>query len=163
MATLEVAEPYIGLALQRGAVELGQETEIVAEVQILKDLNAPATIQLVGLPHKVTSEPMEITKDTKELIFKIKTEADSPPGNHKNIFCQVVVTENSEPITHARVGSTELRVDKPLPKPVVAAPAMKEEPKAAAAAVAPKPPVEKRLSRLEKLRLEAKQAAEGSE
>lgn len=160
MATLEVSEPYVGLALQRGAVELGQETEIVAEVQILKDLNAPATIKLVGLPHKVTSEPMEITKDTKELIFKIKTETDSPAGNHKNIFCQVVVTENSEPITHARVGSTELRVDKPLPKPVVAAPAKKEEPKAAAA---PKPPAEKRLSRLEKLRLEAKQAAAGSE
>ncbi|MEQ9409847.1 MAG: PPC domain-containing protein [Fuerstiella sp.] len=161
MATLEVAEPYVGLALQRSAVELGQETELVAEVQVLKDLAAPATVQLVGLPHKVTAEPMQITKDTKELVFKVKTEGDSPAGTHKNIFCQVVVTENNEPITHARVGSTELRIDKPLPKPVVAAP-KKEEPKAAVAA-APKPPAEKRLTRLEQLRLDAKKAAGGSE
>jgi len=160
MANLEVAEPYIGLTLQRATVELGQETEIVAEVQVLKDLAAPASVQLVGLPHKVTAEALQITKDTKELVFKVKTEADSPAGNHKNIFCQVVVTENAEPITHARVGGTELRVDKPLPKPV-AAPAKKAEPKPAVAA-APKPPAEKRLSRLEKLRLEAKQATEAA-
>ncbi|MDG1897768.1 MAG: PPC domain-containing protein [Fuerstiella sp.] len=162
MATLEVAEPYVGLAIQRASVELGQETEIVAEVSILKDLAAPAKVQLVGLPHKVTAPALEITKDTKELVFKVKTEADSPAGNHKNIFCQVVVTVNNEPITHARVGGTELRVDKPLPKPV-AAPAKKPEPKPAAVAAAPKPPVVKRLTRLEKLRLEAKKAAGGAE
>lgn len=161
MATLEIAEPYVGLALQRSSVELGQETEIVAEVQVLKELAAPAKVQLVGLPHKVTAEALEITKDTKELVFKVKTEADSPPGNHKNIFCQVVVTENNEQITHARVGSTELRVDKPLPKPV-AAPEKKEEAKPVAAAK-PQPPAEKRLSRLEKLRLEAKQATGGGQ
>lgn len=160
MATLEIAEPYIGIALQRATVELGQETEIVAEVQILKELSGPAQVQLVGLPHKVTTPPLEITKDTKELIFRIKTEADSPPGNHKNIFCTVVVTENNEPITHARVGGTELRVDKPLPKPVAAAP-KKEEPKPAAVAAAPQPPAEKRLTRLEKLRLEAKKLTAG--
>ena len=155
MATLEVADPYVGLALQRATVELGQETEIVVDVKVLKDLAGPAQVQLVGLPHKVTAEPLEVTKDTKELIFKVKTEADSPAGNHKNIFCTVVVTENNEPITHARVGNTELRIDKPLPKPVATAP-KKEEPKAAAVAAAPQPPAEKRLTRLEKLRLEAK-------
>ena len=158
MATLEVAEPYVGLALQRATVELGQETEIVATVDVLKELQAPAKVQLVGLPHKVTAEPLEVTKDTKELVFKVKTATDSPAGNHKNIFCTVVVTENSEPITHARVGGTELRVDKPLPKPV-AAPAKKEEPKPAVVAAAPKPPAEKRLTRLQKLRLEAKKLA----
>ncbi|MEZ6122453.1 MAG: hypothetical protein R3C49_04670 [Planctomycetaceae bacterium] len=157
MATLEIAEPYVGLTLQRSSVEQGKETEVVAEVQVLKDLAAPATVTLVGLPHKVTAEPLQITKDTKELVFKVKTEADSPEGTHKNIFCQIVVTENNEPITHARVGGTELRVDKPLPKPVAAAP-KKEEPKPAAAPT-PAPPAEKRLTRLEKLRLEAKQAA----
>lgn len=160
MATLEVAEPYIGIALQRSAVEQGQETEIVAEVQVLKELQANAKVELVGLPHKVTSTPMEITKDTKELIFKVTTATDSPAGTHKNIFCQVIVTENEEPITHARVGATELRVDKPLPKPVAAAP-KKEEPKVVQKE-APKPPAEKRLTRLEQLRLEAKKAAAGS-
>ena len=128
----------------------------------MKELAVPAKVTLVGLPHKVTTSEMEITKDTKELVFKVKTETDSPAGNHKNIFCRVIVTENAEPITHARVGNTELRVDKPLPKPV-AAPPKKEEPKVAAKPEPPKPPAEKRLTRLEKLRLEAKKAAAGGE
>lgn len=154
MANLEIAEPFLDIALQRSTVELGSETEIVADVTLLKELKQPATVQLIGLPHQVTSTAMTITKDTKELIFKVKTEAGSPAGKHKNIYCQVVVTENEEPITHARVGYTELRVDKPLPKPV-AKPAPAEK-KVVAKKAAPKPAVEKRLSRLEKLRLEAK-------
>jgi hypothetical protein len=157
MATLEVAEPWVGIALQRGSVEQGKETEIAVEVQILKELKAPAQVTLVGLPHKVTAEALQINPDTKELVFKVKTEADSPEGNHKNVFCQVTVVENDEPIVHARLGSTELRIDKPLPpKPTAPMPAPAAV-AAAPAAPAPAPPAEKRLTRLEKLRLEAQQ------
>ncbi len=157
MASLDIAEPYVGIALKRASVELGQETEIIAEVQVLKELKTPATVSLLGLPHKVTAEPLQITADTKELIFKVKTAPDSPEGSHKNIFCQVTVTENAEPIVHARVGDTELRVDKPLPAPVAPPAAAAAAPAAAAQPAAPAAPVEKRLTRLEKLRLEAKQ------
>jgi len=155
MATLEVTEPYVDMKLQRASVEQGKETDVVVEVQVLKELKAPATVTLVGLPHKVTAEPLQVTAETKELIFKVKTAADSPEGNHKNIFCQVNVVENNESILHARVGNSELRIDKPLPMPTAAPAPM---PVAAAAAPAPAaaaPPAEKRLSRLEKLRLEA--------
>ncbi|MCA9035177.1 MAG: PPC domain-containing protein [Planctomycetaceae bacterium] len=160
MATLEIAEPYIGIALKRSSVEVGQETEILGDVDVLKELKSPAVATLMGLPHKVTAEPLQITPETKELVFKIKTEADSPPGTHKNIFCQVVVTENNEPITHARVGSTEIRIDKPIPKP--AAEPMPQAAVAKAEPAKPAPPAEKRLSRLEKLRLEAQKIKEGT-
>lgn len=162
MATLEVAEPWVNLTLQRASVEQGQETELAVEVQILKELKAPAEVVLVGLPHKVTAETLKIAPDTKELVFKIKTAADSPEGNHKNVFCQVTVVENSEPIVHARVGNSELRIDKPLPAPT-APPMPAPMPVAAAAAPAPMPapPAEKRLTRLEKLRLEAQQKGGG--
>ncbi|MFN9720056.1 MAG: peptidase, partial [Planctomycetota bacterium] len=162
MATLEVAEPYVGLALQRASVEQGKETDVVVEVQVLKELKAPATVSLVGLPHKVTAEPLQITPETKELIFKVKTAGDSPEGNHKNVFCQVTVTENNESIVHARVGNTELRIDKPLPMPT-ATPAPAPMPVAAAApAPMPTAPPEKRLSRLEKLRLESQKKTGGN-
>ncbi len=158
MAQLEVAEPYVGLALQRASVEQGQETEIAVEVSLLKDLKAPAQVTLLGLPHKVTAEPLQITPETKELVFKVKTATDSPEGNHKNVFCQVTVTENNEPIIHARLGNSELRIDKPLPPKPSAAPMPAPAAVAAApAAPAPAPPAEKRLTRLEKLRLEAQQ------
>lgn len=162
MASLEVAEPWVNITLKRAAVELGQETEVIAEVQVLKELKSAATVSLLGLPHKVTAEPLQITADTKELLFKVRTEADSPEGNHKNIFCQVTVTENSEPIIHARVGNTELRVDKPIPKPVPPAAVVAAEPAATPQPAAPAPPAEKRLTRLEKLRLEAQQRAAGT-
>jgi Bacterial pre-peptidase C-terminal domain len=159
LATLEISEPFVNITLKKAGVETGQETVVVADVQVLKELKQPATVLLVGLPHKVTAEPLQISADTKELVFKVKTESDSPPGTHKNIFCQVTVTENEEPIVHARVGTTELRIDKPLPAPV--APAAAPVAKAAAKPAAPPAaPAEKRLSRLEKLRLEAKQRRE---
>ncbi len=159
MATLEITEPYVGITLQKSSVEQGQETEIVAEVQVVGELSAPAKVELLGLPHNVTTTPLEMTAETTELVFPITTKADSPAGTHKNVFCRVTVTENNEPIVHARVGGTELRVDKPLPKPVAAAPKPKEEPKPAATAEAPKPAPKKRLTRLEKLREETKQRA----
>jgi hypothetical protein len=161
MATLEIAEPYVGLTVQRASVEQGKETEVVVEVQVLKELKAPAQVTLVGLPHKVTAEPLQITAETKELVFKVVTAADSPEGTHKNVFCQVTVVENTENIIHARVGNSELRIDKPLPMPT-AAPAPMPAAVAAAPTPAPAaPPAEKRLTRLEKLRLEAQQKAAG--
>ena len=162
MASLEVADPYVGMTVQRSSVEQGKETDVVVDVQILKELKAPAVVTLVGLPHKVTAEPLQVTAETKELVFKVKTAVDSPEGTHKNIFCQVTVTENNESIVHARVGDSELRIDKPLPMPTAAP--MPEPMPAAAVVAAPAPvapPAEKRLTRLEKLRLESQKKVSG--
>lgn len=162
MASLEVAEPYVGLEIQRASVEQGKETEMPVAVSILKEIKQPAQVTLVGLPHKVTAEPLQITAETKELVFKITTAADSPEGTHKNVFCQVTVVENGEQIVHARLGNSELRIDKPLPMPTAApAPAPMPAAQAAAPMPAPAPPAEKRLTRLEKLRLEAQKKGGG--
>ena len=67
---------------------------------------------------------MEITKETQEFIFKVATDKASPAGTHKGIFCYVTIPQNGEEILH-RAGSTQFRVDKPLPPPVT----KKEEPK----------------------------------
>ena len=85
----------------------------------------------------------------------MKTEGESPVGTHKNIFCQVVITQNGEPIVH-NVGGTELRIDPP-PPPTTEPP--KTEPMPVAKKEEPKP-AEKPLTRLEQLRLEAKKRAE---
>ena len=63
--------------------------------------------------------------------------------------------QNGEPVVH-NLGGTELRIDVPLP-PKVAAPPPPPPPTQVAAKPAPPPPAAppmKRLSRLEKLRLE---------
>ncbi len=122
------------------------------------DFPGEAQVTLIGLPNKVTTDVKKITKDTTDLVFHIKTDKVSPAGNHQSLFCQVVVTQNGEPIVH-NLGSSTLRIDVPLPpKPNAPAPApvkVAAAPKPAAAAPA------KPLSRLEKLRLETRQAKAG--
>jgi len=157
MAQLEVAEPFVNIEMQRASCEQGQETQILCKIVHAKEFEGEATVEVVGLPAKVTSEPMKITKATEELIFKVKTDATSPAGNHKNIFCRLLITQNNEPIL-ASTGVTDLQIDVPLPAPTNPPPMPKAEVAQAQPQPAAKP--EKPLSRLEKLRLAAQQAKE---
>jgi hypothetical protein len=153
LATLRVAEPYVVISLERSSVEQGQKNEVYGKVEHRAPFDGKATVRLLGLPHKVTTAEVEITRETRDITFPITTDPESPPGNHKNLFCQVTILENEEPMVHS-TGRAELRIDKPLPPPKNAPPpkpepvAKKPEPEEAP------PPKEKRLSRLEKLRLE---------
>jgi hypothetical protein len=128
-------------------------------IKVAKNTDYPgeATVTLVGLPNKVSTDVKKITKDTTDLVFHVKTDKVSPAGNHANLFCQVVVTQNGEPIVH-NIGTGTLRIDVPLP-PKPAAPAAAV---ATAKSAAAPPPAAKPLSRLEKLRLENKQKTQGS-
>jgi len=152
LATIEIAPPFVTFAMERAASEQGKNVEMFCKIQHSRPFAGAAKVRLVGLPNKVTTPEVEVTKDTKEIVFKVTVDKASPAGQHRNIFCQVVVTENGEPILH-NVGGTELRIDVPLPPKVAVAP----KPPTPMAKPAPAPvakPPEKRLTRLEKLRLE---------
>ncbi|HLN28881.1 MAG TPA: PPC domain-containing protein [Gemmataceae bacterium] len=153
LATLEITPPYVAFAMERAAAEQGRTTELFCKVQQQTPFPSSAKVNLIGLPAKVTAPELQITKETKEFTFKLNIDKTSPAGQHRNLFCQVVIMQNGEPIVH-NVGSSELRIDVPLP------PKQNEAPKAPAPAVAakkPEPPklaAQKRLTRLEQLRLE---------
>jgi len=145
--------------MSRSACDQGQETEIVCTLTQAKEFPGEAVAKIYGLPNKAVTDPMNFNKDTKEVIFKVKTDATTPAGRHKSVFGQITITMNGEPIVH-NVGTTELRVDKPLPPKVEPKPT----PKPATVAVAkpaPKPVAKppRRLTRLEMLRLEKAKAA----
>ncbi len=156
-ANLRIAESYLKFTYESAAVELGAETELVIKVEAAKPFEGNATVQLLGLPNKVTTTPAEFNKDAKELVFKVKAEADANPGNNKALFCQVVVTENGEPIIH-NLGTGAIRVDKPLPPKVAPMPVAQGQP---APPPQPAPVQAKRLTRLEQLRLEQEQRVKG--
>lgn len=159
LANLEVAGPYVQFALARTAVEQGKQTEIICKVNHLRPFSGAAKVRLLGLPNKVTAPELTLTKDVKELVFPVTTDKASPAGRHRNVFCQVLVPENGEQVVHRRVGGTELRIDKPLPAPTKPKPKPKTT-KVAAKKKAAKPPAKRRLTRLEKLRLEARKRLE---
>ena len=158
---LRISPPYLGLAFQAASVEQGKGVPFVVKVNKSIDWEGDATVSLIGLPNKVTTEVLKIKKDTPEMLFNVATDKVSPAGNHKNLFCQVVIMANGEPITH-NIGSGELRIDVPIPPktPPTSAPAAPKPAVAAAPKPAAAPP--KPLSRLEKLRLEAKERAEAA-
>jgi hypothetical protein len=148
LASFEVAPPFFAFQMERAASEQGKNTEIFCKVQQLTPFEGTAKVNVLGLPPKVTTTELPMTKDIKELAFKLTVDKVSPAGQHRNIFCQAVVMVNGEPVVH-NVGGTELRIDVPI-APKASAPA----PAAAAKPAEPAKPAEKRLTRLEKLRLE---------
>jgi hypothetical protein len=140
------------------AVEQGKATVMIAKLEHLLPFEGEANAQVLGVPDTIPIEAAKITKDTKEVSFKVKTDAKSPIGKQANLFVRVDVPvkgTNATTIHRIALGSI-LRIDAPRKvvapppaAPVVAANKPKEEPKPAAPA-APKP-----LSRLEQLRQEA--------
>lgn len=150
MADLEIADMFFNLAIGKTAVEQGQETQLVVKIEAKREFDGEAEIQLLGLPSGATTQTLKFTKDTTEVVFPIKTEKNARVGRHKSILCRAIPTVSGERVTHT-IGTGEIRIDKPLPPKVAAAPPPKADAKPQ-----PKPPAEppKRvLSRLEQLRL----------
>jgi hypothetical protein len=150
--TLEIAPPFVAFNMERGAVEQGKATQLFCKIATTTPFPGQAKVKLLSLPAKATTTDMEFNKDTKEIAFPITTEAQTPAGIHRNLFCQVIITMNGEPIVH-NVGSSELRVDVPLP-PKPNQPAAPPPPQVAQQPAQANPPPMKRLTRLEQLRLE---------
>jgi hypothetical protein len=148
--TLEIAAPFVQIAMERAATEQGKPTQMFCKVTTTTPFDGNATVKLIGLPANTAAPDVTFNKDTKEFAFNITTQANSPPGTHKNLFCQVMITKNGEPILH-NLGGSELRMDVPIAPKVAAAPA-------AAKPNTPAPPPAatpaKRLTRLEQLRLD---------
>lgn len=149
-ADIEVSDRLYDMTFNKAAVEQGQETSVVVGLAAKREFAGEATIELLGLPAGVTSEPVKINKDAEEAIFKVKVAADAKDGKHTSIVARATLVENGEPIIQTN-GNIELRIDKPLPEKVAV-----EKPKEVKKE-APKPVAEKPLSRLEQLRLAKEQ------
>jgi hypothetical protein len=138
------------------ALEQGKESEMVCKVEQLLPFEGEAEARVVGIADTIQIEPAKIKKDTKEVVFKVKTTDKSPVGKHANLFVQVAVPVQGGVTLHRIGAGSTLRIDAPrkapppMPAAVAAAPAA-APPKPAEPAKAP----EKRLSRLEQLRQEA--------
>ncbi len=146
LADLEVSEPFVKFTYTPVAIEQGQAGQLPIEIAQNKPFEGPAKVELLGLPNEVTSEPKEISKETAQLAFPLKTTANSPPGQHKSLLCRAIVTRDGEPITHMLPGG-ELRIQKPLPQKPAEQPKPEKKPEN-------EKPAEKPLSRLEQLRLQ---------
>ena len=143
-----------GLRDGAGRRRAGQDDRhLLQGPELTRRSTGTAKVKLLGLPPKVTAPDLEITKDTKELAFKLTIDKTSPAGQHKQHLLPgrrhaERRAGGAQRRRHASCGSTCRCRRRPTPPP--AADAGRRWPKPADPA---KPP-EKRLTRLEQLRLE---------
>ncbi len=134
-------------------VEQGKEATMVCKLEHARPFEGEAVARVVGLPDTIPTEPSKITKDTKEVSFKIITNDKSPVGKRGSLFVQVDVPVPGGGVSTHRVAvNSSIRVDAPrkAPEPAKAVVA-KNEPKKETPTEKPKV-----LSRLEQLRMEAR-------
>ena len=96
-------------------------TDLLVKLQQVTPFEGKAKVRLIGLPFKVTAPEVEVTKNSKEAVFKIATDKASPAGTHRNLFCQVVLTLGGEECV-GNTGSSELRIDVPIVRTTPAPP-----------------------------------------
>lgn len=113
-ATLQLVAPYLAMAFPPTATEQGKSIDYAVAIAHKTPFEGSAKVELVGLPPGVTSTPQEITKDSAEVKFPLVVAPDARVGHHKQLCCQVTITENGEPVMHT-IGTGELRVEAPLP------------------------------------------------
>lgn len=144
---LEVRAPYVRLTMQAASVERGEATGMHVKVERMPGFKGTAQVQLHGLPHHVSAAALTLGAEGDSLDFSLETQADSPLGRHKQLFCTARF-ETEEGVVMHRLTAAPLIIN--APRPAAIAPVPKPEPVAVEAAVK-KPKV---LTRLEKLRLE---------
>ena len=146
LATLNVAERFVTFEIARASCEPGQETQFVCKLTHITSFEGKATAELIGIPPHTEVAKMEFDKTTEQLVFTVKTKPETPIGKHTGVFCRVTIPFEGDSIV-ATAGRSELQIDKPLPTKVAVKPVV----------APPKPPAEKPLSRLEKLRQSARE------
>lgn len=155
---LKVEPEYRVGTVQQAAATQGQTVQVLVKLERRRDLPAGSRLELHGVPGETKIEPIPLANEAEEVVFNVPTTDKTPPGQHKSLFCSLVIPMNGDEMRQSLAGGGVLRVDKPRPKPQPKQP----DPKKPAPAAKPEPKKEappKPLSRLEQLRLEAEQRA----
>ncbi len=151
LANLEIAAPFVTAELNRTVCEQGQETTIFCQLNHQRPFPGEATAELLGVPPQIEIPSLKFTSETKQLVFKVRTNDKSPVGRHKGLFCRITITDKGEPIVSTAARS-ELQITKPSP--------VDDDAAVTAQPVTPAKPQAKPKSRLQKLR-EAAQRKRG--
>ena len=122
LETLSVEEPFVAMEANRTVCERNTSVKVICKIEQLRDFTGDATATLKGLPPHVTiAGPQTFDETSKTIAFELKTNDETPFGQHKSIFVEVSVPVNTGHSV-ARAGSVVLQVNRPLsstPKVVI--------------------------------------------
>ncbi len=109
---LTVAEPYLTIDLQRGAIERGGTASLTGILHQKNPFPGEAAVTLRQLPKGVTMiEPApKITSKDTEVTFHLEASPDALAGLYKGLSCEISLTVEGQTIRQ-RTGSGILRID----------------------------------------------------
>lgn len=116
-ANLRVSEAFITGKIATTATEPGQPVEIHCSLEQKEPFEGKASIRLVGLPDKASTPEQQITKEDKEVVFKVTVDPKIPTGSHKNLACLVVMKKGEDTVTQTVGSGGILRIVPPKKKP----------------------------------------------
>jgi hypothetical protein len=122
LVALDVAPSYLTGSIKLTSVERGKSVRLVCEVEHRNPFEGKAVVKLLGLPSNTTAEPVEITKDDKQVVFEVKTTEKTQAGMHRNLFCAATITQGSTTVEQSLARGGVLRVDAPRVKVATAKP-----------------------------------------
>lgn len=114
---LEVADPYLQLAIQKGATGQGVATVVRCDLSWEHVSDAAATLQLRGLPKGASAEPQTLPIGNTSVSFPVTVSPETPAAIHNTLFVEVSVPEGQEVVTHFLGHGGTLEVLKPGASP----------------------------------------------
>ena len=163
---IEIADRFFNFTFPKTSSELGEETEVMVEVEVLRNFAGTCEVELVGLPAGVTcSQPkIAIKNDSERISFPINVGPKARVGQHKTLVARATITDPNGLIKQSQ-GTGTLQVDKPIPAPVKkpSAKPTTAKPNDKAKPAKPAPVKKKPLSRLEQLRQMHKELRESGQ
>lgn len=115
---LDIKEQFVAGNMPIATTIQGYPTQVKCEITQKLEFPGKATVELLGLPTGATTHTVEMTKDSKEIVFNIVTAPDARVGLHRSLLCQMTVSYNDTQVTQTFGDRGTLRVDPPPAPPV---------------------------------------------
>ncbi len=109
---LVIAEPYFDMSVPTLTAYQGKPAEWTVKLSPRTPFEGAAKLELVGLPHGVTAEPVEVEAGAGSAAFAIRIEGGAKLGRHRGIGCRATLQVDGEPVVF-RQAYAELRIDPP--------------------------------------------------
>jgi hypothetical protein len=121
LVPLTVSRQYVSGHLERANTIQGQPVNITCHLEQNIPFDGKATVRLMGLPVKVSAPDVEVTAADKQAVFNVTTDITSPPGQHHDLFCEVIIEKNGVKMRANTAFGGVIRIDPLSPKKEVAA------------------------------------------
>ena len=111
LADLEVAPAFVGGKITQTNTIIGTPVTLVCTLDQKTPFEGRAEVKLMGLPAGATAEPKSITKDDKEVVFKVNTATNAVKGMHRTLFVAMNLKLKGQDVTQTFASSGALRID----------------------------------------------------